>query len=144
MTAGNHCDNLRNRKNEILEMNKLIQRLQQEIENVKGQVRLPHVDPLTRHVAGLWQRLCTRWCPKATPNLVLGQRGGFAVLGGLGGLTASCTQRIYATSQSYSPVTTLAIFMEPSSSKHRHSIPAWRLNGGIRLLTMFIEVTFYP
>ena len=39
MTAGNHCDNLRNRKNEILEMNKLIQRLQQAIETVKGQVR---------------------------------------------------------------------------------------------------------
>lgn len=39
LTAGNHCDNLRNRKNEILEMNKLIQRLQQEIENVKAQVR---------------------------------------------------------------------------------------------------------
>ncbi|KAM9229675.1 LOW QUALITY PROTEIN: keratin, type II cuticular Hb2 [Dugong dugon] len=37
MTAGNHCDNLRNRKNEILEMNKLIQWLQQEIENVKAQ-----------------------------------------------------------------------------------------------------------
>ncbi|XP_047596764.1 keratin, type II cuticular Hb2 [Lutra lutra] len=37
LTAGNHCDNLRNRKNEILEMNKLIQRLQQEIENVKAQ-----------------------------------------------------------------------------------------------------------
>lgn len=39
MTAGNHCDNLRNRKNEILEMNRLIQRLQQDIEAVKGQVR---------------------------------------------------------------------------------------------------------
>lgn len=38
LTAGNHCDNLRNRKNEILEMNKLIQRLQQDIETVKGQV----------------------------------------------------------------------------------------------------------
>ncbi|XP_037584897.1 keratin, type II cuticular Hb2 isoform X2 [Cebus imitator] len=37
VTAGNHCDNLRNRKNEILEMNKLIQRLQQDIENVKAQ-----------------------------------------------------------------------------------------------------------
>ncbi|XP_006883917.1 PREDICTED: keratin, type II cuticular Hb2 [Elephantulus edwardii] len=37
MTAGNHCDNLRNRKNEILEMSKLIQQLQQEIENVKAQ-----------------------------------------------------------------------------------------------------------
>ncbi|XP_007947754.1 keratin, type II cuticular Hb2 [Orycteropus afer afer] len=37
MTAGNHCDNLRNRKNEVLEMSKLIQRLQQEIENVKAQ-----------------------------------------------------------------------------------------------------------
>ncbi|EGW05449.1 Keratin, type II cuticular Hb2 [Cricetulus griseus] len=41
LTAGNHCDNLRNRKNEILEMNKLIQRLQQDIETVKGQVNLP-------------------------------------------------------------------------------------------------------
>lgn len=40
VTAGNHGDNLRNHKNEILEMNKLIQRLQQEIENVKAQVRL--------------------------------------------------------------------------------------------------------
>lgn len=39
MTAGNHSDNLRNRKNEILEMNKLIQRLQQDIETVKAQVR---------------------------------------------------------------------------------------------------------
>lgn len=39
LTAGSHCDNLRNRKNEILEMNKLIQRLQQEIENTKAQVR---------------------------------------------------------------------------------------------------------
>ncbi|KAK2491441.1 hypothetical protein MC885_004668 [Smutsia gigantea] len=37
LTAGNHCDNLRNRKNEILEMNKLIQRLQQETEAVKVQ-----------------------------------------------------------------------------------------------------------
>uniref|UniRef100_A0A8C5LHQ8 Keratin 82 n=1 Tax=Jaculus jaculus TaxID=51337 RepID=A0A8C5LHQ8_JACJA len=37
LTAGSHCDNLRNRKNEILEMNKLIQRLQQDIETVKGQ-----------------------------------------------------------------------------------------------------------
>ncbi|XP_003988860.2 keratin, type II cuticular Hb2 [Felis catus] len=37
LTAGTHCDNLRNRKNEILEMNKLIQRLQQETETVKAQ-----------------------------------------------------------------------------------------------------------
>ncbi|XP_004583356.2 keratin, type II cuticular Hb2 [Ochotona princeps] len=37
LTAGTHCDSLRNRRNEILEMNKLIQRLQQETENVKGQ-----------------------------------------------------------------------------------------------------------
>ncbi|XP_028388568.2 keratin, type II cuticular Hb2 isoform X4 [Phyllostomus discolor] len=36
-TSGNHCDNLRNHRNEILEMNKLIQRLQQENENVKAQ-----------------------------------------------------------------------------------------------------------
>lgn len=39
LISGTHCDNLRNRKNEIQEMNKLIQRLQQEIENVKAQVR---------------------------------------------------------------------------------------------------------
>ncbi|XP_005411998.1 PREDICTED: keratin, type II cuticular Hb2 [Chinchilla lanigera] len=37
VTAGNHSDNLRNRKNEILEMNKLIQRLQQDTETVKAQ-----------------------------------------------------------------------------------------------------------
>ncbi|XP_019479427.1 PREDICTED: keratin, type II cuticular Hb2 [Hipposideros armiger] len=37
LTAGNHCDNLCNYKNEILEMNKLIQQLQQEVENVKAQ-----------------------------------------------------------------------------------------------------------
>ncbi|XP_008590375.1 PREDICTED: keratin, type II cuticular Hb2 [Galeopterus variegatus] len=37
LTAGNHRDSLRSHKNEILEMNKLIQRLQQEIENVKAQ-----------------------------------------------------------------------------------------------------------
>lgn len=56
LTAGNHCDNLRNRKNEILEMNKLIQRLQQDIETVKGQVRSqsgrenpPEVHFLLRH-----------------------------------------------------------------------------------------------
>lgn len=41
LTAGTHCDSLRNRRNEILEMNKLIQRLQQETENVKAQVRTP-------------------------------------------------------------------------------------------------------
>ncbi|XP_036848259.2 keratin, type II cuticular Hb2 [Manis javanica] len=37
LTAGSHCDNLRNRKNEILEMNKWVQRLQQETEAVKAQ-----------------------------------------------------------------------------------------------------------
>ncbi|XP_036310762.1 keratin, type II cuticular Hb2 [Pipistrellus kuhlii] len=37
LISGTHCDNLRNRKNEIQEMNRLIQRLQQEIENVKAQ-----------------------------------------------------------------------------------------------------------
>ncbi|XP_036886814.1 keratin, type II cuticular Hb2 [Sturnira hondurensis] len=36
-TSGNHCDNLCNHRNEILEMNKLIQQLQQENENVKAQ-----------------------------------------------------------------------------------------------------------
>uniref|UniRef100_A0A8C6BT49 IF rod domain-containing protein n=1 Tax=Monodon monoceros TaxID=40151 RepID=A0A8C6BT49_MONMO len=35
LTAGTHCDNLHNCKNEILEINKLIQWLQQDIENVK-------------------------------------------------------------------------------------------------------------
>lgn len=44
LTAGSHCDNLRNRKNEVLEMNKLIQRLQQEIENTKAQVRPESAD----------------------------------------------------------------------------------------------------
>ncbi|XP_004461010.1 keratin, type II cuticular Hb2 [Dasypus novemcinctus] len=37
LTAGNHCDQLRSSKNEILEMNKLIQRLQHDMENVKAQ-----------------------------------------------------------------------------------------------------------
>lgn len=45
LTAGNHCDNLRDRKNEILEINKLIQRLQQDIENVKAQVSPSQADP---------------------------------------------------------------------------------------------------
>lgn len=39
LTAGNHGDDLGNYKNEILEMNKLIQELQQDIENIKAQVR---------------------------------------------------------------------------------------------------------
>ncbi|XP_061062000.1 LOW QUALITY PROTEIN: keratin, type II cytoskeletal 75-like [Eubalaena glacialis] len=38
LTAGTHCDNLHNCKNEILEINKLIQWLQQDIENVKAQM----------------------------------------------------------------------------------------------------------
>ncbi|XP_019579910.2 keratin, type II cuticular Hb2 [Rhinolophus sinicus] len=37
LKAGNHGDDLGNYKNEILEMNKLIQELQQDIENVKAQ-----------------------------------------------------------------------------------------------------------
>uniref|UniRef100_A0A8C9BN37 Keratin 75 n=1 Tax=Phocoena sinus TaxID=42100 RepID=A0A8C9BN37_PHOSS len=36
LTAETHCDNLHNCKNEILEINKLIQWLQQDIENVKA------------------------------------------------------------------------------------------------------------
>ncbi|KAJ8797958.1 hypothetical protein J1605_001694 [Eschrichtius robustus] len=36
LTAGTHCDNLRNCKNEILEINKLIQWLQQDTENIKA------------------------------------------------------------------------------------------------------------
>lgn len=55
LTAGNHCDDLRNHRSECLEMNKLVQRLQQEIENVKAQVRperplsegLSQADPLS-------------------------------------------------------------------------------------------------
>ena len=39
VTAGKHGDDLRNTKNEISEINRVIQRLQGEIENVKGQVR---------------------------------------------------------------------------------------------------------
>ncbi|XP_038608154.1 keratin, type II cuticular Hb2-like [Tachyglossus aculeatus] len=37
VSAGKHCDSLRSSKNEILEMNRLIQRLQQEIDSTKGQ-----------------------------------------------------------------------------------------------------------
>lgn len=37
-TAGKHCDNLRDTKNEIMEMNRVIQRLKAEIDNAKGQV----------------------------------------------------------------------------------------------------------
>jgi len=39
VTAGKHGDDLRNTKNEITEMNRVIQRLQGEIENAKAQVR---------------------------------------------------------------------------------------------------------
>ncbi|XP_049550098.1 keratin, type II cuticular Hb2-like [Orcinus orca] len=39
LTGGTHCDNLHSCKNEILEINKLIQWLQQDIENVKAQMR---------------------------------------------------------------------------------------------------------
>ncbi|XP_051701485.1 keratin, type II cuticular Hb2 [Oryctolagus cuniculus] len=37
LTAGNHLNNLRSLKNEILELKKIIQQLQQEIENTKSQ-----------------------------------------------------------------------------------------------------------
>lgn len=37
-TAGRHGDDLRNTKQEISELNRAIQRLQAEIENVKSQV----------------------------------------------------------------------------------------------------------
>lgn len=39
VTAGKHGDDLRNTKNEISEINRVIQRLQGEIENAKAQVR---------------------------------------------------------------------------------------------------------
>lgn len=39
LTAGKHGDDLRNTKNEISEINRMIQRLQGEIENAKAQVR---------------------------------------------------------------------------------------------------------
>ena len=46
MTAGQHCDNLRNTRDEINELNRLIQRLKAEIEHAKAQVgkgkRKPH------------------------------------------------------------------------------------------------------
>ena len=38
-TAGRHGDDLRNTKHEISEMNRMIQRLRAEIDNVKKQVR---------------------------------------------------------------------------------------------------------
>ena len=38
MTAGQHCDNLRNTRDEINELNRLIQRLKAEIEHAKAQV----------------------------------------------------------------------------------------------------------
>ncbi|XP_062058173.1 keratin, type II cuticular Hb2 [Lepus europaeus] len=37
LTAGNHFNNLRSLKNEILELNRVIQQLQQEVENTKSQ-----------------------------------------------------------------------------------------------------------
>lgn len=45
LTAETHCDNLHNCKNEILEINKLIQWLQQDIENVKAQMRPSQDNP---------------------------------------------------------------------------------------------------
>lgn len=39
-TAGKHCDNLRDTKNEIMELNRMIQRLKAEIDCAKGQVTL--------------------------------------------------------------------------------------------------------
>lgn len=39
VTAGKHGDDLRNMKNEITEINRMIQRLQGEIETAKAQVR---------------------------------------------------------------------------------------------------------
>lgn len=39
VTAGKHGDDLRNTKNEITEINRVIQRIQGEIENAKAQVR---------------------------------------------------------------------------------------------------------
>lgn len=47
VTAGQHCDNLRNTRDEINELTRLIQRLKAEIEHAKAQVgerkeRKPH------------------------------------------------------------------------------------------------------
>lgn len=39
--AGKHGDNLRNTRNEIADMNRAIQRLQAEIDNIKNQVGRP-------------------------------------------------------------------------------------------------------
>lgn len=38
VTAGQHCDNLRNTRDEINELTRLIQRLKAEIEHAKAQV----------------------------------------------------------------------------------------------------------
>lgn len=38
VTAGQHCDNLRNTRDEINELTRLIQRLKAEIEHTKAQV----------------------------------------------------------------------------------------------------------
>lgn len=41
LAAGRHGDDLKNTKNEISELTRLIQRIRSEIENVKKQVRGP-------------------------------------------------------------------------------------------------------
>lgn len=47
-TAGKHSDNLRNTKNEIMELSRVIQRLNGELENAKAQVSLSHWQSLLK------------------------------------------------------------------------------------------------
>lgn len=51
--AGKHGDELRNTRNEIAEMNRAIQRLQAEIDNIKNQVGMKHPPPTLPPVPGV-------------------------------------------------------------------------------------------
>lgn len=59
MTAGRHGDDLRNTKQEISEMNRMIQRLRSEIDAVKKQVQFSECKnaPRTLVSSGLSHRL---------------------------------------------------------------------------------------
>lgn len=61
--AGKHGDDLRNTRNEIAEMNRAIQRLQAEIDNIKNQV-----------CGHLWYEPCL-WSPIPSPSLPRAEAG---------------------------------------------------------------------
>lgn len=63
VTAGKHGDDLRNTKNEITEINRMIQRLQGEIENAKAQVRSCLCSPAAEQ--WVWQQQA---CPGSGCN----------------------------------------------------------------------------